>query len=301
MPAEANRTLLVICGPTAVGKTDAAIAVAESLKTEIISADSRQLYREIPIGTAQPDADQLSRIRHHFIAERSVTEDYNAGLFASEALQRLEVLFKSHRTVVCCGGTGLYIKALCDGLDDVPAADETLRMELTERFRQEGLGPLQEELKLLDPFHFSKMDVQNPQRVIRALEVCISSGRPFSSFHSSNRTQRPFRIVKIGLELPREELFERINKRVEAMLAAGWLHEAEMVFEQRHLNALNTVGYKELFAHLSGDMTLEEAVEKIKVNTRRFAKRQFTWFKKDAEISWMHPEELASKDLSKLL
>ncbi len=300
MPAEANRTLLVICGPTAVGKTDAAIEVAESLKTEIISADSRQLYREIPIGTAQPDADQLSRIRHHFIAERSVTEDYNAGLFASEALQRLEVLFKSHTTVVCCGGTGLYIKALCDGLDDVPAADDTLRMELTERYRQEGLGPLQEELKLLDPFHFSKMDVQNPQRVIRALEVCISSGRPFSSFHSSNRTQRPFRIVKIGLELPREELFERINKRVEAMLAAGWLHEAEMVFEQRHLNALNTVGYKELFAHLSGDMTLEEAVEKIKVNTRRFAKRQLTWFKKDAEISWMHPEELASKDLSKL-
>lgn len=279
--------LYVICGPTAVGKTDVAIELAEKLQTEIISADSRQLYREIPIGTAQPTAEQLNRVKHHFIAERSLEEDYNAGMFERDALELLDRLFEQHDAVVCCGGTGLYIKALCDGLDNLPEADEELRQQLTERLETEGLASLQQQLQQLDPVHYAKMDVQNPQRVVRALEVCLSMGKPFSSFHSGEKVQRPFKVIKIGLELPREELYDSINKRVEVMLASGWLDEAKAVFEKRHLNALNTVGYKELFAHLEGKMTLQEAIEKIKTNTRRFAKRQMTWFKKDEDIQWM--------------
>lgn len=287
MPHPADKTLYVICGPTAVGKTDLAIELAEKFQTEIISADSRQLYREIPIGTAQPTAEQLNRVKHHFIADRSLEEDYNAGMFERDALKLLDQLFAKYDSVVCCGGTGLYIKALCDGLDDLPEADEELRNQLTERLEAEGLASLQQQLQQLDPVHYAKMDVQNPQRVIRALEVCLSTGKPFSSFHGGEKVQRPFKVVKIGLELPREELYGRINKRVDMMMESGWLDEAKAVFEKRHLNALNTVGYKELFAHLDGKMTLQEAIEKIKTNTRRFAKRQMTWFKKDRDIQWM--------------
>lgn len=293
MPVKANKTLIVVCGPTAVGKTEFAIQLAEQFHTEIISADSRQIYREIPIGTAQPSKEELNRVRHHFIAERSITEDFNAGMFEREALSRLENLFQARDTVVCCGGTGLYIKALCQGLNDVPKADESLRAELNERLQTEGLESLQAQLSLLDPVHYNRMDEQNPQRVIRALEVCISTGKPFSSFHAGEKQERPFRIVKIGLELPREELNERINKRVDLMLESGWLNEVENVFDKRHLNALNTVGYKELFAHLLEEMTLEEAIEKIKINTRRFAKRQMTWFKNDEEIKWFEKPELS--------
>ncbi|MBP9151101.1 MAG: tRNA (adenosine(37)-N6)-dimethylallyltransferase MiaA [Flavobacteriales bacterium] len=281
-----SKILYVVCGPTAVGKTDFAIELAEKFATEILSTDSRQLYREIPIGTAQPSAEQLNRVKHHFVAERSLEEDYNAGMFERDALERLEMLFQKHDKVICCGGTGLYIKALCDGLDDVPKADEKLRQQLTERLENEGLESLQTQLKQLDPVHFDKMDSQNPQRVIRALEVCLSTGKAFSSFHVGEKVERPFKIIKIGLELSRDELNERINQRVDIMLKNGWLNEVESVFEKRHLNALNTVGYKELFAHLSGEISLEEATEKIKINTRRFAKRQMTWFKKDEEIKW---------------
>ncbi|MCB9187591.1 MAG: tRNA (adenosine(37)-N6)-dimethylallyltransferase MiaA [Flavobacteriales bacterium] len=288
--------LYVVCGPTAVGKTDVAIELAEKLQTEIISADSRQLYREIPIGTAQPTAEQLNRVKHHFIAERSLEEDYNAGMFERDALQRLDQLFAKYDSVVCCGGTGLYIKALCDGLDDLPEADEELRNQLTERLETEGLASLQQQLQQLDPMHYAKMDVQNPQRVIRALEVCLSTGKPFSSFHGGEKVQRPFRVIKIGLELPRQELYDRINNRVDEMLESGWLDEAKAVFEKRHLNALNTVGYKELFAHLEGKTTLQESIEKIKTNTRRFAKRQMTWFKKDGEIHWMQRPSVSDID-----
>ncbi len=295
MPIEANKTLIVICGPTAVGKTDLAIELAERLKTDIISADSRQLYREIPIGTAQPSVEQLGLVKHHFIAERSIEEDYNAGMFERDALLRLEELFCKHDKVVCCGGTGLYIKALCDGLDELPEANEELRQKLSDRLDAEGLNSLQDQLKQLDPVHFKKMDAQNPQRVIRALEVCLSTGKPFSSFHGLEKHNRPFKIMKIGLELPREELNERINRRVDVMLENGWMQEAESVFERRHLNALNTVGYKELFAHLSGEIDLDEAIEKIKTNTRRFAKRQMTWFKKDEEIRWLSNPELSDQ------
>ena len=284
-----SKRLIVICGPTAAGKTSFAIALAEKLQTEIISADSRQLYKEIPIGTAQPSAEELNRVKHHFIAERALDEDYNAGMFERDALALLSTLFQKHDTVICCGGTGLYIKALCEGLDDVPKADETIRQQLITRLETEGLQSLQVQLQQLDPVHFAKMDTQNPQRVMRALEVCLSTGKPFSSFHAGEKQNRPFKIEKIGLELPREELNQRINQRVDAMLANGWLAEAKAVFDKRHLNALNTVGYKELFAHLAGEMTLPEATEKIKINTRRFAKRQLTWFKKDKEVSWISP------------
>lgn len=287
MPEKASKSLIVICGPTAVGKTNLAIQLAKELKTEIISADSRQLYREIPIGTAQPTTDELKEVKHHFIADRSISEDYNAGKFERDALELLETLFQKHDRVICCGGTGLYIKALSEGLDDVPKADEAVRLKLTERLKDEGLDSLQNELKQLDPIHFERMDSQNPQRVIRALEVCISSGKPFSSFHEEGRKKRSFNIKKIGLEMQREELNQRINNRVDVMLSNNWLEEAKSVYSDRHVNALNTVGYKELFAHLSGEMTLEEATEKIKVNTRRFAKRQMTWFKKDEEIHWI--------------
>lgn len=287
MSLSQDKTLIVICGPTAVGKTDYAIELAEKLGTEIISADSRQLYREIPIGTAQPTEEQLNTVKHHFIACRSIEEDYNAGMFERDALKLLDELFKQHDTVICCGGTGLYIKALCEGLDDLPEADEAVRQELTERLESEGLEFLQNQLKELDPVHFERMDTQNPQRVVRALEVCLSTGKPFSSFHEKQKNQRPFKIQKIGLEMPREELYNRINQRVDLMLEYGWLEEANAVYDKRHLNALNTVGYKELFQHWAGDMTLEEATEKIKTNTRRFAKRQLTWFKRDGEIEWV--------------
>jgi tRNA dimethylallyltransferase len=299
MSSGGEKKLIVICGPTAVGKTDFSISLAEHLATEIISADSRQVYRELPIGTAQPSAGYLARVKHHFIAERSVADDYNAGMFERDALQRMALLFKEHETVVCCGGTGLYIKALCQGMDELPTADAAIRQHLTQRWETEGLSALQTELRQLDPVHFAKMDTQNPQRVIRALEVCLSTGRPFSSFHGKQRAERPFKVVKVGLQLPREELNARIDARVEQMIQSGWLQEAEAVFGQRHLNALNTVGYKELFAHLEGKLTLEEAVIQIKTNTRQFAKRQMTWFNKDAEIRWL--EEVGFKAVVALL
>lgn len=286
MPTQADKTLIVICGPTAVGKTDYAIKLAKEIGTEIISADSRQLYREIPIGTAQPSEKELAEVQHHFIATRSIADEYNAGMFERDALALLEQLFKKHDTVVCCGGTGLYVKALCEGLDDVPKADDAIRSELIQRLETDGLESLRAELAKLDPVHFEKMDSQNPQRVIRALEVCLSTGKPFSSFHNSTKKPRLFTVKKIGLELLREELYDRINKRVDLMLNNGWLEEAKSVYDHRHLNALNTVGYKELFSHLSGEMSLEDATEKIKINTRRFSKRQLTWFKKDEEVEW---------------
>lgn len=292
MSSEKTKTLHVVCGPTAVGKTVFAIDLAQKLGTEIISADSRQLYREIPIGTAQPTAQQLSRVKHHFIATRSIEDDYNAGMFERDVLALLDELLKKHDSVVCCGGTGLYIKALCEGLDDLPKADDQIRNKLTERLETEGLESLQKELNEKDPVHFEKMDIQNPQRVLRALEVCLSTGKPFSSFHKAEKAERSFQIKKIGLELPRQELYDRINRRIDLMLEYGWLDEAKSVFESRHLNALNTVGYKELFQHLEGELTMEEAIEKIKTNTRRFAKRQLTWFKRDEDIQWFQQPEV---------
>jgi len=285
------KTLLVICGPTAAGKSDVALRLAQRLKTEIVSADSRQVYRELPIGTAQPNAGELALVLHHFVASRSIHEDYDAGKFAREALTLLESLFQNHETLVMCGGTGLYIKAVCEGLDEVPPSDSEVRAQLTIRLATEGLNSLLNQLQHLDAVHYHRMDRKNPQRVLRALEVCLVSGKAFSSFHTKQAEPRPFNVVKIGIELPKKELDERIAKRTVDMMDSGWLKEAQSVFPFRHLNALNTVGYKELFDHLDGKTSLDDAVKLIQLHTSQFAKRQMTWFKKDETVQWMLPSE----------
>lgn len=283
--------LIVICGPTAVGKTAVAVAIAKRLGTEVISADSRQVYREIPIGTAQPTAEEMAQVPHHFIGSRSIHDDYSAGMYARDAISLLDELFAKHSTVVMCGGTGLYIKAVCEGLDEVPPADPALRDRLTQQWKTEGLDALLKQLEPLDPVHFACMDRKNPQRVIRALEVCLVSGRPFSSFHAQQPQPRPFTVRKIGIQLPKHELNARIAQRTMGMMEAGWLDEARTVFPFRHLNALNTVGYKELFDHLEGRVSLSEAVRLIKLHTAQFAKRQMTWFRKDGSVEWMTAQE----------
>lgn len=285
------KQLLVICGPTASGKTALSIQLAQRLGTEILSADSRQVYRELPIGTAQPTAAELAQVPHHFIGTRSIQEDYSAGMYARDALAVLDRIFTEKDKVLMCGGTGLYIKAVCEGMDEVPPADAALREKLTAQWQHEGLPALLQQLETLDPVHFARMDRQNPQRVIRALEVCLLSGRPFSSFHTAQAQPRPFAVRKIGLLMPKTELDARIAQRTEAMMAAGWLDEAKAVFPYRHLNALNTVGYKELFDHLEGKTTLDEAVHLIQLHTVQFAKRQMTWFRKDPTVEWMTAEE----------
>lgn len=290
MAHHSKKQLIVICGPTAVGKTAVAIAIAKRLSTSIVSADSRQVYREIPIGTAQPTAQELAAVPHHFIGTRSIHEDYSAGMYARDALAVLEDLFTRHDTVILCGGTGLYIKAVCEGLDEVPPAHPTLRDRLTAQWRTEGLAPLLQQLQMLDPVHFGKMDRKNPQRVIRALEVCLASGLPFSSFHAQAPQPRPFAIRKVGIHLPKKELDARIAQRTLEMMQAGWLEEARAVLPFRHLNALNTVGYKELFDHLDGNTTLPEAIRLIQLHTAQFAKRQMTWFRKDPTVQWMPAE-----------
>ena len=285
------KTLLVICGPTAAGKSDVALDLAQRLKTEIVSADSRQVYREIPIGTAQPDETELALVPHHFVASRSIHEDYDAGKYAREALTLLESLFQHHDTVVMCGGTGLYIQAVCEGLDEVPPSDSEVRAQLTRRLATEGLLSLLNQLQQLDVVHYNRMDRKNPQRVLRALEVCLVSGKPFSTFHIKQAEPRSFNVVKIGIQLPKKELDERIANRTLEMMNSGWLKEAQSVFPFRHLNALNTVGYKELFDHLDGKTSLNDAVKLIQLRTSQFAKRQMTWFKKDETVQWMSPTE----------
>jgi len=289
--AQSPKTLVMICGPTAVGKTDVAVAIAKRLNTVVISADSRQVYREIPIGTAQPTEAQMDGVTHHFIASRSIVDEYSAGMYARDVLALLETLFQTHDHVVMCGGTGLYIKAVCEGLDEVPPSDVAIRDALTAQWKTEGLKALLSRLEVLDPVHHARMDRQNPQRVIRALEVCMVSGRPFSSFHSQQPQQRPFAITKIGIRLPKPELDARIAKRTVDMIAAGWLDETRAMLPFRHLNALNTVGYKELFDHLDRKTTLEEATALIQLHTAQFAKRQMTWFNKEPGIRWFTAAE----------
>jgi len=281
------KQLIVICGPTAAGKSAVAIAIAKRLGTAVVSADSRQVFREIPIGTAQPTAEELASVPHHFIGTRSIHEDYSAGMYARDALAVLDGLFSENDNVVMCGGTGLYIKAVCEGLDEVPPSDAALRDKLTVQWQNTGLPALLQQLETLDPVHFARMDRKNPQRVIRALEVCLLSGKPFSSFHSQVPQQRPFTVRKIGILVPKKELDARIAQRTLAMMTAGWLDEAKAVFPYRHLNALNTVGYKELFDHLEGKTTLPEAIRLIQLHTAQFAKRQMTWFRKDSAVEWM--------------
>ena len=292
--ASKAKKLIVVCGPTAAGKTSVAIALAKAFRTEVISADSRQVYRELPIGTAQPTAAELAEVPHHFIASRSIQEDYSAGMYADDALALLQRLFAQHDVVVMCGGTGLYIKAVCEGLDEVPPADPAVRDALTAQWKGEGLEALLVRLRALDPIHYARMDRQNPQRVIRALEVCLISGRAFSSFHTQLPQNRAFETIKLGIDVPKRQLDARIASRTDSMMAAGWLNEARAVLPYRHVNALNTVGYKELFDHLDGNATLSEAVGLIKLHTAQFAKRQLTWFRKDASVKWMSARDAAN-------
>ncbi len=280
------KTLHVICGPTAVGKTAHSIELAMKLGTEVLSADSRQLYREIPIGTAQPSADELAKVKHHFIACRSVTDDYNAGMFGKDALTLLAKLFQQYDDVVMCGGTGLYIKSVVDGFDDLPKADPDIRKQIEAGFEEGGIEFLQAELKRLDPQHYGTTDLGNKQRLMRAIEVCMVTGKPYSDQRSGKSATRDFNVNMIGLTMSRELLNERINRRVDLMLEAGMLEEAKAVHHLKHTNALQTLGYRELFDYLEGSCTLDQAVEKIKTNTRRFAKRQMTWFKRDERVVW---------------
>lgn len=284
--------LKIVLGPTAVGKTDYAISLAREYGSPVVSCDSRQIFRGMPVGTAQPSAEQLAAVRHYFIACKDVTDIYTAGLYELEALALLEELFKEHGTVVMCGGSGLYIDALCDGLDDFPPADQELRAFLTERAEKEGIAPMRQELARLDPESYATIDIANTQRVIRALEVTIATGRKFSSFKTSPSKKRSFDIEKIGLSRPREELYDRINRRVDLMMEQGLVEEARALLPYRNAPALNTVGYRELFDYFDGKIALEEAVRLIKRNTRHYAKRQMTWWARDSRIQWRSVSEL---------
>ena len=285
-------TLIVIVGPTGSGKTSLAVTLARHYSAPIISTDSRQFYRGLPIGTAQPTPEELSLAEHHFIADREVDDDFNSGRYEQEALARLDELFKRHDVVVAVGGSGLYIQALCEGMDNLPEADDVLRQSLKQRLESEGLEPLFEELCRLDPEYAEVVDRHNPARIMRALEVCITSGKPYSEQRKGMRQQRPFRIVKIGTDLPRDVLYERINLRVDMMISEGLEAEARAMLPKRELNSLQTVGYREMFDYFDGRCSLDEAIELIKRNSRRYAKRQLTWFRRDAEIAWFSPHDI---------
>jgi tRNA dimethylallyltransferase len=281
------KKLIVIAGPTAVGKTAAAIKLAQQLKTEIISADSRQFYREMSIGTAKPDAAELAQAKHHFIDSHSITGNFTVGDFEKEALQLLDELFKTQDTVIMVGGSGLFIQAVTQGFDDLPIANPEIREQLNQEFAEKGIEYLQQKLKEADLDYYNQVDLNNPQRLIRALEVFEATGKPFSSYRKATVNTRPFESIKIVLDLPREELYDRINRRVDIMVEQGLVEEIRSLLPYRHLNALNTVGYSELFDHFDGKTDLQTAIDLIKQNTRRFAKRQLTWFRKDKEMKWL--------------
>jgi len=281
-----NHTVYIIVGPTAVGKTSFAISLAQHLQTEIISADARQCYAELNIGVARPSLDELSQVPHHFIASHSVNETVNAQVFENYALAKANELFKTHHSVVMVGGTGLYIKAFCEGLDLIAAIDPAIREDIIKQYEKLGLRWLQKEVSVKDPMYWAKGEQQNPQRLMRALEVMLGTGASIVSFQIKNKITRPFNIVKVGLELPREQLYERINQRVISMVENGLETEVRNLLPQNHLNALQTVGYSEWVPYFESSLSKEKVIENIQQNTRHYAKRQMTWFKKDPEITW---------------
>ncbi len=289
---KSNKYLVVLAGPSASGKTFLAVQLAKHFNTEIISADSRQFYKEIPIGTAAPELEYLSAVKHHFIGNLSIFDYYNVSKYEKDVLQLLDTLYKTNDIVIMAGGSGLYIDAVCNGIDELPNPDLTLRLQLENDFKSKGIEALQLQLKILDPEYYFQVDLKNPKRLIRAIEVCLQTGKKYSELRLKRKRQRDFKCIKIGLELPRQELFRRINNRVDIMMDRGWIKEAEKVFDYRNLNALNTLGYKELFNYLEGKNRLEFTLEKIKTNTRRYAKRQLTWFKKDKSIKWFDPSDI---------
>ncbi|WP_417867634.1 tRNA (adenosine(37)-N6)-dimethylallyltransferase MiaA [Xanthomarina gelatinilytica] len=281
-----TKTLISIVGPTAIGKTALSIELANVFNTEIISADSRQFFKEMQIGTAAPTPSELAQAKHHFIHHKSVEDDYNVGAFEKDALHLLKQLFKTHDTVIMVGGSGLYVDAVTQGLDHFPKVPASIREQLNKQFKEEGLQALQEQLKTLDPNSYTHIAIDNPQRVIRALEVSIGSGKPYSSFLNKAKNKRDFKTLSIGLTAERDIIYNRINNRVDLMMEQGLLTEVKNLQDKKHLNALNTVGYKELFKYLDGEWTLDFAVSEIKKNSRRFAKRQLTWFRKKEDILW---------------
>ena len=293
------KLLIVITGATAVGKTTVSMQLAKQLETEIISCDSRQFYKEMQIGTATPTEEELSLVPHHFIRFISVTEPYDVSRFEADALACLENLFQQKQFAIMTGGSGLYIDAVCRGFDELPDRDPELRMKLQQEYKKYGLEYLQEQVKKLDPEYFRKVDINNPNRLLRAIEVCIITGKTFSQLRKGKPQERPFRILKIVLNRERKELFNRIALRTDKMIADGMVDEVRSLIPYRHFNALKTVGYKEIFEYLDGKVSLSQAIEDIKTNTRRYAKRQLTWFKKDTEYKWFHPNEI--NDIMKLI
>lgn len=294
MTSTNSKRLIVVVGPTGSGKTALAIALARHYGAPIISTDSRQVYRGMPIGTAQPTTDELSLATHYFIADREPEDDFNCGRYEVEALSLLERLFVDNDYVVAVGGSGLYVKALCEGMDELPETSAELREELKQRLATDGIESLFNELQQLDPVYAEVVDRHNPARVMRALEVCLASGRPYSEQRHGERAQRPFHIIKVGTDMPRDILYERINRRVDMMVADGLVEEVRALIPKRHLNALQTVGYRELFDYFDGKSTFEEAIDLIKRNSRRYAKRQLTWFRRDDDTAWFAPSDVES-------
>lgn len=296
----ANKYLISIVGPTAIGKTALSIKLANHFNTQIISADSRQFFKEMSIGTAAPTTEELAAAKHHFIHNKSITEDYNVGAFEKEAINQIALLHKTHDVVIMVGGSGLYVDAVTNGLDYFPEVDKSIRTQLNTQLETEGLKTLQLKLKTLDEQSYNTIKIDNPQRVIRALEICIGSGQPYSSFLNKDKNKRPFKTITIGLEADRDVIYDRINKRVDIMLANGLIKEVESLLPFKNLNSLNTVGYKELFNYLDKTWTLEFAISEIKKNSRRFAKRQLTWFRRKPETLWFDYQTPLSAIITKI-
>ncbi len=294
-----KKTLIVLLGPTGVGKTELSLEFAEEFGTEIVSADSRQLYEPLKIGTAAPTPEQLKRVRHHLVGTLNLTDYYSAAQYEQEAIHILTDLFKKHNVVVLTGGSMMYIDAICKGIDDIPTVDSTTRDFMMNRYQEVGLEALCAELKLLDPVYYNEVDLKNHKRVIHALEICYMTGKPYSSFRKNQPKKRPFNILKIGLRREREELYERINHRVDLMIEQGLVEEAKKVYPQKGLNSLNTVGYKELFQFFDKKCSLDFAIEKIKQHSRIYSRKQMTWFKRDKTIHWFHPDQ--KEEISLLL
>lgn len=286
------KTLFVIVGPTGVGKTSLCLKVAEHLNTVIINADSRQVFKEIPVGTAAPTKDERKSIRHFFVGNLHINEYYNASKYEQDVLKLLNILFKYKDNVIMSGGSMMYVDAVCKGIDDIPSVDDNIRKTLQERFDKEGLSGISKELALLDPDYYAIVDKNNHKRIIHALEICLSTGKPYSSFRKNTTKERPFRIIKIGLNMDRQRLYERIDLRVEQMIHDGLIQEAQNVYEYKDLNALNTVGYKETFEYLDGLCTLENAIFRIKSNTHKYCRKQLTWFRRDPNIHWFSPDNI---------
>lgn len=292
MTMSINRRLIVVVGATASGKTDLSVALARFYNAPIISTDSRQVYKGLPIGTAYPSDLQLQSVEHHFIGELELGQDFNCGEYEKQALARLEELFQKHNTVVAVGGSGLYVKALCEGMDELPLSDTALREQLTTRLATEGIESLANQLSELDPEYYQVVDKNNPARIMRALEVCLISGKRYSELRKGESKRRDFSIVKVGIDMPREILYDRINRRVDIMIEQGLEAEARKVLPYRHCNSLKTVGYAEMFDYFDGTTSYEQAVELIKRNTRHYAKRQMTWFRRDADIKWFNSPDI---------